>query len=454
MAARILIVDDERELLTAFSRMLTGESYDVETASSAELALELLDKGSFDLVLTDLSMPRMDGLDMLTRMRQRGDATPTLVISGTGTVEHAVRAIKLGALDFLEKPIHRERLILTVQNALRYAQLQEVHGRLQADLGQEKSLIGDGPAMQRLRSLMARVAPSDGRVLIMGENGTGKELVAAAIHAGSGRSKGPFVKLNCGAVPKDLVESELFGHEKGAFTGAVAARKGRFELADGGTLMLDEIGDMPMPMQVKLLRVLQEGQFERVGGARTLRVDVRVLAATNRDLAAMVQDGEFREDLYYRLNVVTLRVPPLRERREDIGALIAHFTRQGRKGFGLQLSPEALAALQSYDFPGNVRELENLIERLAILYRDETVSAATIREVLSTPGAAPKTTRTAVYEPGKSLRELLHDLERQIMLEAIAANGNSKSAAAQALGTERSHFYKKCRQYGVGGADE
>ena len=449
MAARILIVDDEPELLTAFSRMLTSEALEVETAASADTALNLLDRSSFDLVLTDLSMPRMDGFELLTRMRQRGDVTPALVISGAGSIELAVRAIKLGALDFVEKPIHRERLVLTVQNALRLAQLQEVHGRLQEELG-EKTLVGRGPAMQRLQVLIQRVAPSEGRVLIMGEHGTGKELVAAQIHAQSARRAGPFVKLNCGAVPRDLVESELFGHEKGAFTGAVVARKGRFELADGGTLLLDEIGDMPMPMQVKLLRVLQEGQFERVGGGRTLKVDVRVLAATNRDLGAMVREGSFREDLYYRLNVVTLHVPPLRERTEDIALLIAHFTTPGRKGHGLQLGPEAIEALRAYDFPGNVRELENFIERLAILFPNESISAQTVREALTTTPMSQKNKRGPIYQRGRGLRELLHDLERQIMVEAIAAHGNSKSAAAQALSTERSHFYKKCRQYGIG----
>jgi DNA-binding NtrC family response regulator len=453
MPARILIIDDEPDLLTAFARMLTSETHDVETATSAEDGLELLDRMSFDLVLTDLSMPRIDGFELLTRMRQRGDVTPTLVISGAGTVEHAVRAIKLGALDFLEKPLHRERLVLTVQNALRYAQLQEVHGRLQADLSHEKSLVGRGPAMQRLNALIGRVAPSDGRVLLMGENGTGKELVAAAIHAGSPRISGPFVKLNCGAVSRELVESELFGHEKGAFTGAFMARKGRFELADGGTLLLDEIGDMPMPMQVKLLRVLQEGQFERVGGVRTLKVDVRVLAATNRDLSTMVREGTFREDLYYRLNVVTLHVPPLRERREDLPLLLSHFTAPGRKGHGLQLAPDASAVLAGYDFPGNVRELENLVERLAILFPNEIISAAILRDVLTTSHPSHKPVRGALYQRGRTLRELLHDLEKDIMVEAIAAHGNSKGAAAQALGTERSHFYKKCRQYGIGEAE-
>jgi DNA-binding NtrC family response regulator len=453
MTARILIVDDEPDILQAFARMLTSETHDVETAHSAEDALDLLDRLSFDLVLTDLSMPRIDGFELLTRMRQRGDTTPTLVVSGAGTVESAVRAIRLGALDFLEKPVHRERLVLTVQNALRYAQLQEVHGRLQADISYERTLIGRGPVMQRLIALVGRVAPSDGRVLITGENGTGKELVAAAIHSGSPRNAGPFVKLNCGAVAKDLVESELFGHEKGAFTGAVTARKGRFELADTGTLLLDEIGDMPMPMQVKLLRVLQEGQFERVGGGRTLKVDVRVLAATNRDLGAMVRNGEFREDLYYRLNVVTLHIPPLRDRREDLALLLAHFTAPGRKGHGLQLTPDALAVLSGYDFPGNVRELENLVERLAILFPSEIISAASLREVLTTTHDARKPIQGSLYQRGKTLRELLHELERGIMVEAIAAHGNSKGAAAQALGTERSHFYKKCRHYGIGESD-
>ena len=453
MTARILIVDDEPDILSALARMLTSEGHDVDCASAADDALELLDRMSFDLVLTDLSMPRVDGFELLSRMRQRSDDTPTLVISGAGSVETAVKAIRLGALDFLEKPIHRERLVLTVQNALRFRQLQEVHGRLQADLSHERNLIGRGPAMQRLLGLVARVAPSDGRVLITGENGTGKELVAAAIHARSPRSEGPFVKLNCGAVARDLVESELFGHEKGAFTGAVTARKGRFELADNGTLLLDEIGDMPMPMQVKLLRVLQEGQFERVGGGRTLKVNVRVLAATNRDLSAMVRNGEFREDLYYRLNVVTLHIPPLRERMEDLPPLLAHFTAPGRKGCGLSLSPDAIEAMAHYEFPGNVRELENLVERLAILFPNEIITAAVLRDVLTSNYDSEKRSRGALYQRGKTLRQLLHELERGIMVEAIAANGNSKGAAAQALGTERSHFYKKCRHYGIGEND-
>ncbi|MDH5674607.1 MAG: sigma-54 dependent transcriptional regulator [Myxococcales bacterium] len=446
---RVLIADDEVELQSAFCRMLEHESFQTERATSGEEALARLEEGGIDLALLDVCMPGMSGIDVLSAMRERGIDVPSIVISGAGSIDQAVQATRLGAFDFVQKPIRRERLVVTIRNALKYSSLQEANEQLRADLTAHTQLVGDGPAMTRLKKLVAKVAPSDGRVLICGENGTGKELVAAALHAGSARSERPFVKLNCGAVPKDLVESELFGHEKGAFTGALSARKGRFELADGGTLMLDEIGDMPMPMQVKLLRVLQEGVFERVGGSRTLDVDVRVIAATNRDLEAMVAEGSFREDLYYRLNVLTLRVPPLRERKEDIPALVQHFTRPGTKAAGLDLDASAIAALQRHDYPGNVRELQNLIERLAILHRGETVSGEQMEELPGRARGRREGRRGGLYEPGRSLRDLLRDYERQILVEAIAAHGNSKSAAAEALGTERSHFYKKCRQYQI-----
>ena len=448
MAPRILIVDDERELRVAFRRMLERENYEVELAESGQQALDLLQKNSYDLLLTDISMPAVDGLELLTALRDRNDQTPAVVISGVGTVEHALRAVRLGALDFVEKPLQAERLLLTVRNALRYAALADMHDRMQADII-DRELIGSGPAMSRLKSLIKRIAPSNGRVLITGENGSGKELVAAAIHAGSSRRSGPFVKLNCGAVPENLVESELFGHEKGAFTGAANARKGRFELADTGTLFLDEVGDMPLPMQVKLLRVLQEGQFERVGGSRTLKVDVRVIAATNQDLPKMVERGQFREDLYYRLDVVSLRVPPLRDRKEDLPRFIQHFA-SGR----LRFSDEAMNAFCRYDFPGNVRELQNLVERLSILYGDDQILESHIVEIL--PQARPsqmKEASNALYRPGESLRELIRMAERQIIAEAIASHGNSKTAAAQALQTERSHFYKKCKALNIDGEE-
>ena len=453
MGQRILVVDDERDLLRAFRRMLEHEGYDVDTATSGEEALTQLDKGGVDLVVMDVCMPGMSGIDTLAQMRERNILTPVIVISGAGSIDQAVTAIKSGAFDFVQKPPKRERLLLTVRNALRFTSLEDAHQQLQQDVVGDSRVIGGSPAMERLKGLIAKVAPSDGRVLIMGENGTGKELVAASIHAQSPRAHGPFVKLNCGAVPKDLVESELFGHEKGAFTGAVNARKGRFEIADGGTLLLDEIGDMPMPMQVKLLRVLQEGQFERVGGSRSISVDVRVLAATNRDLAAMVEEGSFREDLYYRLNVLTLRVPPLRDRRQDIGQLVEHFTSPGTRGAGLRLGEDAIAALMQYDYRGNVRELQNIVERLAILHGGSVVGSEEVREMLSMGEGKRKSCRGTLYEHGTTLKELLRDLERQIITEAILAHGNSKGAAAQALGTERSHFYKKCRQYSIGGQD-
>ena len=450
MAPRILIVDDEETVSSAFCRILKREGYEVETATSGERALELLDKGAVDLMLTDISMPGMDGLELLDRMRRRVDSTPAVVISGHGTVVDAVKAVKLGALDFVEKPVHHERLLLTVRNALRFSSLADVHDRLQADVRAEQRLVGDGAAMRKLRELIARIAPSAGRVLITGDNGTGKELVAAAIHSGSDRKDAPFVKLNCSAVPRDLVESELFGHEKGAFTGAVSSRKGRFELADKGTLFLDEIGDMPLAMQVKLLRVLQEGQFERVGGGRTLQVDVRVIAATNQGLQQMVREGSFRQDLFYRLNVVSLRVPPLRERKEDIPALVAHFLAAG--GAGLTMTEQAVEALKQHDFPGNVRELRNVIERLGILYPGELILARHIEDVLPRSHQQERPAEgggQALYRSGCSLKDLLREAEKQILTEAIMANGNSKTAAAQALGTDKSFFYKKCRQLGI-----
>ena len=450
MTPTVLIVDDQPDQLASVARILKGGGYEVELAASGVQALEVLSRGSIDLVLSDVTMPEMDGLQLLSTMRKQGDRTPTIMASGKGTIEVAMQAIKLGALDFVEKPLTPERLTLTVGNALRYLDLAEAHTQLRADLESSRELIGSGAAMQRLRGLIGRVAPSDGRVLIVGENGVGKELVAAAIHAGSPRKPGPFVKLNCGAVPENLVESELFGHEKGAFTGAVTARKGRFELADRGTLFLDEIGDMPLPMQVKLLRVLQEGQFERVGGTRTFTVDVRVIAATNKDLQAMVEDGDFREDLYYRLNVVTLPVPSLRERLDDVPELVKHLA-QRSSARGLQITDEAYTALREYDFPGNVRELHNLVERLNILYGDEVIGRSQVEEVLPVRRRRKAKAGCArLYEPGRSLKEIMRDVERRVLLEAIEVNGNSKTSAARALGTERSHFYKKCRQLDIG----
>ncbi len=336
MPALVLIVDDERNIQVTVGRALSMEGYSTETASGGREALEKIAALPVELVVMDVRMPDLDGLSVLRTARETRPDLPVVIMSGHGTFDTVREAFKLGAADYLEKPVEKDKLLLAVRNALTRRSLELENAELRREAGRDGEMVGGGAAMRRLRDLVARAAPSEGRVLVTGENGTGKELIARAIHQGSRRAGGPFVKLNCAAVPAELIESELFGHERGAFTGAHAARKGKFELADGGTLFLDEVGDMPAAMQAKVLRVLQEGEFERVGGSATLRVDVRVVAATNKDLAAEVAAGRFREDLYYRLNVVPVHVPPLRERKEDLPELVARFlgeacARNGRR---------------------------------------------------------------------------------------------------------------------------
>ncbi len=428
--------------------MLRRNGYGVETAEDGAQGLEKLTTGAFDLLLADLAMPHMTGLQLLAGARERELSVATLVMSGAGTIADAVRAVQLGAVDFLEKPVGRERLIVSVERALEYTRLREENEELRREVrGHADQMLGVSEAIEDLKRMVARVARAEGRVLIAGENGTGKELVAAAIHAGSERADGPFIKLNCSAVPRDLVESELFGHERGAFTGAISTRRGRFELADGGTLFLDEIGDMPLEMQTKLLRVLQEGQLERVGASKTIDVDVRVITATHRDLSAMVEDGKFREDLYYRLNVVQIRVPPLRERLEDVPVLARAFldaaARRNRRrvdGF----SAEALECLQGHPYPGNIRELQNVVERIVILSDGPNVG------VLDVERALPhrRRGRESLYHPGSSLKEHVAEIEAKIIREAIAAHGG-RAGAARALDVERSFFYKKCKRLSV-----
>ncbi|MBX3252094.1 MAG: sigma-54-dependent Fis family transcriptional regulator [Myxococcales bacterium] len=449
----VLVVDDEPDIRRSTARILERRGYQVSTAGDGEEALARIRASEVDLILTDVSMPGLGGLGLLEALREDGILVPTLVMSGAGTIADAVRALQLGANDFLEKPVSAERLIVSVQKCLETQRLKDENAVLRQDAASVGSdLLGEGPALRELRGLIGKVAPTEGRVLITGENGSGKELVAAAIHRGSARRDGPFIKLNCSAVPRDLVESELFGHERGAFTGAVQQRKGRFELADGGTLFLDEIGDMPLEMQTKLLRVLQEGQIERVGGSRTIDVDVRVLAATHRDLEAMVREGAFREDLYYRLNVVHLRVPPLRERRDDVPLLARHFLERAAKQNRRDIhafAPSALAALARYDFPGNVRELQNLVERLVILADEDTISLADVERALGgRNGSAGAPTK--LYREGETLADLLDALEKRLIEEAIEAHGN-RAAAARALEVERSFFYKKCKRFGIEG---
>ncbi|WP_242356759.1 MULTISPECIES: sigma-54 dependent transcriptional regulator [unclassified Anaeromyxobacter] len=448
MPATILVVDDEKNIQLTLSRALSMEGYVVEAASGGREALEKIAALPVDVVVMDVRMPDLDGLAVLQRARETRPDLPVVIMSGHGSIDTVRSAFKLGAFDYLEKPItQRDKLLVAVKNALALRSLREENAELRRAAGR-LDMIGSGPAMQRLFELVRRAAPSEGRVLVTGENGTGKELVARALHESSRRKAGPFVKLNCAAVPAELIESELFGHERGAFTGAIAARRGKFELADGGTLFLDEVGDMPAAMQAKVLRVLQEGEFERVGGAHTLKVDVRVVAATNKDLPAEVQAGRFREDLYYRLNVVPIHAPPLRERKEDLPALAVHFLaeaceRNGRKP--MRLERDALAALQAHEWPGNVRELRNLVERLAILSDGPAIGAEDVTAML--PGA--RRPRTERFRPGASFHDLVEEAEREIILGALDAHADNVSETARDLGLERSHLYKKMRALGV-----
>ena len=403
---RILIVDDDPGTLASLSRAFALEGYEALTAPSAARALERLQAGPVDAILSDLVMPGMDGLELLDRLREQAPGVPVILMSGQATVETAVRATRLGALDFVEKPVGLDRLLLTLRNALRLDRLERENRELRRYWQDELALIGDSPPMASLRALVERAAPSDVPVLVLGENGSGKELLARAIHDLSPRGEQAFVRMNCAAVPAELVESELFGHEKGAFTGAAERRRGRFEQADGGTLFLDEIGDMPGAMQAKLLRVLQDGTLTRVGGVSELRVDVRLISATNHDLEAQIADGRFREDLYYRINTLVLKVPALRERSGDVPALVEHFVLSACRRNALRprrLAPEALDLLRRQPWRGNVRELKNVVERALILCDADPVDAESLRAAL--PGAPPP--RPAAVPTEGPLRDLV-----------------------------------------------
>jgi DNA-binding NtrC family response regulator len=448
MPALVLVVDDEKNIQLTLSRALSMAGYAVETAGGGREALEKIAALPVDVVVMDVRMPDLDGLAVLEKARETRPELPVVIMSGHGSIETVRSAFKLGAFDYLEKPItEKDKLLVAVKNALALQRLRAENAALKREAGQLE-MVGSGPAMQKLFEIIRRAAPSEGRVLVTGENGTGKELVARALHQHSRRKDAPFVKLNCAAVPAELIESELFGHERGAFTGAVAARRGKFEQADGGTLFLDEVGDMPAAMQAKVLRVLQEGEFERVGGQQTLRCDVRVIAATNKDVAAEVEAGRFREDLFYRLNVVPVHTPALREHKEDVPELCARFLgeaceRNGRRP--MHLSPEALLTLQGHDWPGNVRELRNQVERLVILCDGPEITAEDVARVL--PGA--RKPRTDRFRPGQGFHELVEDAEREIILGALDQNEGNVSDTARALGLERSHLYKKMRALGI-----
>jgi len=444
----ILVVDDEKNILTSLSRLLKLEGFAPVVAGGGRVALEKLANQSIQAVILDVRMPDMGGEETLAAIRETYPEIPVIMMSGHGSLDLAVNALRAGAVDFIEKPVGTERLLVSLRNALEITDLKRVNRDLSQRLSAERSLIGDSRVMQELQSAIQLAAPSRARVLITGENGTGKELIARAVHEGSDRVDGPFIKVNCAAIPSELIESELFGHEKGAFTGATQSRKGKFELAHGGTLFMDEIGDMRLEVQAKLLRVLQEEEFERVGGSQTIQVDVRILAATNKDLSAEIAAGRFREDLYYRLNVIPIQAAPLRERKEDIAQLTSHFVSHAcaeNNRRSKTVSDSAIQVLTAHRWPGNIRELKNTCERLVILVVDDTIEGHHVQRLLPDFQQAPGTD----YESGKILRDLIADAERRFIQAALSEHDGHVTNAANALGLERSHLYKKMKALGL-----
>lgn len=448
----ILVVDDEPPQLELISGFLKKQGFEVTLAESGEKALQIFRRESFDLVLTDQRMPNLSGLDLLKAVRAVNPETPVIVVTAYGSIETAVSAIKAGATDYLTKPLNLDELLHRIEKVREHHRLVLENRDLREELGERhriEGIIGESGRMLEVFSLVRRVAPSEATVLIRGESGTGKELIAKAIHFASPRASGPLVKVNCAALPETLLESELFGHEKGAFTGAFVTRKGRFEVASGGTIFLDEIGDLPTHLQAKLLRVLQEREFERVGSSKPISIDVRILAATHRDLERLLKAGQFRDDLYYRLNVVTIVLPPLRERRQDLPLFMDHLLRvfaekNGKKIRGF--TSEAREALLRYDYPGNVRELENIIERASVITRSDVIGRADLPISIQEPEVEVSNSKT-------DLPVVVERLERRMIREALARSGGVQTRAAEQLGiTERALRYK-LKKYGFQGED-
>ncbi|PWU05022.1 MAG: sigma-54-dependent Fis family transcriptional regulator [Terriglobia bacterium] len=446
--ANLLVVDDDANTLASLARAFRLAGHEVTVCDSAARALDLLKSHAFDMMLSDVVMPGKDGLALLEDLRAAGVDVPVVMISGQANIEMAVRATRLGAVDFLEKPLSTDKLLLTVEQVLKVRRLEQENRELRERVGKHE-IVHTGEAMRRVMSQVDRVAASEARVCILGETGTGKELIARALHEGSSRRGGPFVTLNCAAVPSELIESELFGHEKGSFTGATTRHIGRFEQANRGSLFLDEIGDMPLVMQAKLLRVLEEGQVERIGGDRPIPVDVRVIVATHRNLDELVKKGSFRQDLYHRVYVYPLMLPPLRERVGDIPALVAHFAAQVAAQNAWKpkpILPDALAALERYSWPGNVRELRNVVERLLLL-ADGPVDAETVRMAL--PAAASSGGGSDLLRFEGTLAHRVDAFEREMILGELKRQSYRMTDTAKALGLERSHLYKKCQALGI-----
>ena len=449
MKASFLVVDDEAGVRSALSSVLEDEGYLVESVNTGEACLDRVQRHEYDVIVLDIWLPGLDGLATLRKLRERKIDAEVIMISGHGNIESAVRAIKLGAFDFVEKPLSLDKTVLVARNAIRQRRLEAENRELRAHVDRGLVMVGEDPIMGSLREQIAKAAPTTGRVLIYGENGTGKELVARTIHAMSNRSGGPFVEVNCAAIPEELIESELFGYTKGAFTGAVSAREGKFETADGGTLFLDEVGDMSLKTQAKVLRVLQEQVVERVGGTGGIRVDVRVLAATNKDLRKAINDRMFREDLFFRLNVIPIFVPPLRERRTDIERLAQYFLVDFAQQYGhrvKKLDEAALTVLRSHDWPGNVRELRNVLERLAIMVPGETIESD---DLAFLPGGRHSDGDSSAEGTVLTLQKAREQFERGYIVEALVTQRGNISRTADVLGVERSNLYRKMRAFGI-----
>ena len=445
----ILIVDDEKTILQSLSGILSDEGYETISATNGYEALKIIEEESPDLVLLDIWMPGMDGLETLQEIKRTNPFLPVIFISGHGTIETAVKATKMGGYDFIEKPLSIEKVVVTINNALNFRRLEEENRFLRKKTLEKHSITGNSAPIKSLKKQIAVAAPTNAWILITGENGTGKELVARTIHHLSDRAENPLIDVNCAAIPEELIESELFGHEKGAFTGATTKKRGKFEVADKGTIFLDEIGDMSLKTQAKILRILQEQKFERVGGSRALSVDVRVLAASNKDLVKEIENGTFREDLYYRLNVIPIAVPPLRNRVEDIPLLVETFLKEFAEDGDYhqkRISKKALAILKGYPWPGNVRELKNLVERLAIMTQSDVIESKDIPLSYKTMRAAGE---DMSFLSLGTLKEARKSFEKTFITNKLSENDWNISQTADAMGIERSHLYKKMKAFGI-----
>ncbi|MCE5273511.1 MAG: sigma-54 dependent transcriptional regulator [Syntrophaceae bacterium] len=446
MKHTILIVDDEENIRLSLKGGLEDEGYNTLLAGCGEDAVRIIEKQDVDLILLDIWMPGKDGLQLLEELKNSGFTIPVIIMTGHGSIETAIRATRLGALDFIEKPLDLNKIIITINNTLHIKALEEENALLRKKTEKDDEIVGSSSAIMKLKYQIDRVAPTDAWVLILGENGTGKELVARRIHQKSMRSSYPFVEVNCAAIPEELIESELFGHEKGAFTGAAERKRGKFDLAHNGTLFLDEIGDMSMPTQAKILRILQEQRFERVGGSQTIQVDVRVLTATNKNLEHEITEGRFRQDLYYRLNVIPIYVPRLIDRREDIPELSAHFLRtfSPAKGSKKTITDGAIKKLMQHDWPGNVRELKNIIERLVIMTPGDVITADDIMPL----GTRTTSEMDKIFDM-QELKDARSEFERIFIERKLVQCGNNISKTADVIGVERSNLHRKIKSLGI-----